>query len=145
MKTDVFRFDALFFGEMEEIEPIDLPPELHGKRGYRKFKLRPPQISAQENERRRVQGMLERFRDDVVFDLHSGHTDARSGLPDEFEFANTNGTLDIVTQKGIGISMAFEILEPLFNEKITEAERMIVVYRFATTLLHELCVSLEVR
>ncbi|KAI9647260.1 hypothetical protein NHQ30_003643 [Ciborinia camelliae] len=132
-------FDALFFGDMEEVEAVDLPPELRGKRGYRRFKLRPPHVSAHDNERRRVQAMLDRFRDDVTLDLSSGHTDARSGLPDEFEFANTNGALDIVTKKGIGISMAFEILEPLFNEKITEAERMIVLYRFAGTLLHELC------
>lgn len=89
----------------------------------------------------RVQGMLERFRDDVVLDLSSGHTDTRSGLPDEFQFADTNGALDVVTKRGIGITMAFEILEPLFNVKITEAERMIVVYRFAATMLHELCVS----
>ncbi|KAF7872441.1 hypothetical protein EAF04_003362 [Stromatinia cepivora] len=133
-------FDALFFGEMEEIDEIDLPAELHGKKGYRKFKLRPPYLSAQDSERRRVQGMLQRFRDDVMLDLSSGHTDTRSGLPDEFEFANTNESLDVVTKKGIGISMAFEILEPLFNEKITKAERMIVLYRFAGTLLHELCV-----
>ncbi|CAD6443667.1 e72514a3-7bc5-4884-b29d-2ee4915c82b5-CDS [Sclerotinia trifoliorum] len=134
-------FDALFLGEMEEIDGIDLPAELRGKKGYRKFKLRAPYISANETERRRVQGMLERFRDDVTLDLSSGHTDTKSGLPDEFEFANTNGSLDVVTRKGIGISMAFEILEPLFNEKITEAERLIVLYRFAGTLLHELCVS----
>ncbi|ESZ98553.1 hypothetical protein SBOR_1085 [Sclerotinia borealis F-4128] len=132
-------FDALFFGAMEEVDAVDLPPEHRGKRGYRKFKLRPPYISAQENERRRVQAMLERFSDDVTFDLSSGHTDSRSGLPDEFEFANTSGSLDLVTKKGISISMAFEILEPLFNTKITEAEYMIVLYRFGGTLMHELC------
>ncbi|KAF5874365.1 uncharacterized protein Bfra_004370 [Botrytis fragariae] len=132
-------FDALFFGEMEEVDPVDLPPELRGKKGYQRFKLRRPEICAQANERMRVQEMLERFRDDVILDLSSGHTDTRSGLPDEFEFANTNGALDIVTKRGIGISMAFEILEPFFNAKITEAERMIVSYRFAATLLHELC------
>ncbi|KAK6610112.1 hypothetical protein H4I95_03171 [Botrytis cinerea] len=132
-------FDALFFGEMEEVDPVDLPPELQGKKGYRRFKLRRPEICARANERTRVQEMLERFRDDVILDLSSGHTDTRSGLPDEFEFANTNGSLNVVTKRGIGISMAFEILEPLFNNKITEAERMIVVYRFAAVLLHELC------
>ncbi|KAM0156044.1 hypothetical protein ACHAPG_005554 [Botrytis cinerea] len=132
-------FDALFFGEMEEVDPVDLPPELQGKKGYRRFKLRRPEICARANERTRVQEMLERFRDDIILDLSSGHTDTRSGLPDEFEFANTNGSLNVVTKRGIGISMAFEILEPLFNNKITEAERMIVVYRFAAVLLHELC------
>ncbi|TEY83158.1 hypothetical protein BOTCAL_0025g00170 [Botryotinia calthae] len=132
-------FDALFFGEMEEVDPVDLPRELQGKKGYRRFKLRRSEICAQDNEHTRVQEMLERFRDDVILDLSSGHTDTRSGLPDEFEFANTNGSLDAVTKRGIGISMAFEILEPLFNNKITEAERMIVVYRFAVVLLHELC------
>lgn len=141
MKADLIRFDALFFGDMEEVDEIDLPPELHGKKGYQKFKLRPPYISSQSTEQRRVQAMLERFKNDVTFDLSSGHTDARSGLPDEFQFANTNGALDVATNEGIGISMAFEILEPLLNEKITEAERMIVIYRFATTLLHEISVS----
>lgn len=126
---------------MEEVDPVDLPPELRGKKGYQRFKLRHPEICAQFYERMRVQEMLERFRDDVILDLSSGHTDAKSGLPDEFEFANTNGALDIVNKRGIGISMAFEILEPLFNAKITEAERMIVAYRFAATVLHELCVS----
>ncbi|TGO58654.1 hypothetical protein BOTNAR_0177g00160 [Botryotinia narcissicola] len=132
-------FDALFFGEMEEVDPVDLPPELRGKKGYQRFKLRRPEICAQFDERMRVQEMLERFRDDVNLDLSSGHTDTKSGLPDEFKFANTNGTLDRITKRGIGISMAFEILEPLFNAKITEAERMIVTYRFAATVLHELC------
>jgi hypothetical protein len=110
---------------------------------YEKFRVRPPTICQQDQERRRAQDKLRALASNVDFFLVSGLNDPRNGLPSDprgFMCGLTMHNDERKTGHTI-VNIALEMVETLLRTDLTSAERMIGVFKLATTILHESIVS----
>ena len=105
--------------------------------------MRPPTICQQEKERRRAQQRLAALAENVDFFLVSGKNDPRNGLPSDPQGFMCGVTMhnDERRSSHTIVNIAFEMVDTLLRTDLTSAERMVEVFKLATTLLHESTVS----
>jgi hypothetical protein len=104
-----------------------------------RFNTRPAAVLSHE---RTYTDMKARF-DDMVhgnfrFRIGSGCVSPHTGLRAAY---NRNGEAEPEQQEDTPIWIAFETISPLFDTRITVAERMLCHFKLGVSIMHELCVS----
>ncbi|KAE9369105.1 hypothetical protein N431DRAFT_346193 [Stipitochalara longipes BDJ] len=142
--------DALVAGKVEEIPARDL---LKGeKRIFHRFIRRQPHVFGSEKAKNEVAAAVDVACSKMQFHLHSGEIEPHSGLNRELYqvVAEThfprfkeeagkdeNDIMICENEEGAIVWISFETIEPLLNDRITAAERLLCHFRFGVTLFHE--------
>lgn len=106
-----------------------------------KFSRRPPEIANDEENRLTVLARLEALGKEVEFGLASGICDADTGIERDDELLPHGLTVGRRIWRKTKCWISFELIEPLFNQEITDAERMLTWYSIANVVVHELVIS----
>ena len=139
--SDENRFDALFFGDYRRIPPDDLPLD-HKAEVYGRFFRRGMDVTSKQSSVNALHQKLQEVCGKIDLHFRSGHLDFNRSLPEadmSFTHGETFGRGGGWTRTKLTVS--FELAEPLLDNRITAAERMLNTFLLAQTILHESVVS----
>lgn len=138
------RWDAFLAGDYESIEE-NIPDEWKGGKILR-FKCRKPWASIINSNEKQLQAEIRSVMDAIDFRLVSGWGEVKTGLPRSpndplgtWTYGITYGNWD--EGEGSTCYLSVETLQCLLRNDLTPAERKLDIFRFASVLLHETCVS----
>ncbi|CZT03594.1 uncharacterized protein RCO7_07661 [Rhynchosporium graminicola] len=128
-------WDTLLAGEYSQIPVKEYPKDYdYTERGMR-YRLTPRSPQTIHQDRIDVNRILMDLSKKVSFHLCSGDINMDTG---DRKQHNTTGLTEFCHHGNTIVWFSFENLEPLLNDQITAAERMMCNFKNATILLHEL-------
>jgi hypothetical protein len=101
--------------------------------------MRTPEVAGTDEAREAVRDLFSSYRDKVQFSLADANLDIDTGLERETQVYGEYYGPDKLAVTSIHIK--YQTFEPLLNNKITDAERMLCQFELAATLLHESAVK----